>query len=121
MKNELYYYKAKLLSIYDGDTITVLIDLGLETFTKEKIRFARINTPELRSRNLEEKKLGKEAKELLKSILTDECYVKTTKRGKYGRWIGEVYVEKDGKLINVNDFLRKKGYDKNSKLYKGEQ
>lgn len=49
MDKVLYHYKAKVVSVYDGDTFTVDIDLGLHTWINgEKIRLNRINAPELR-------------------------------------------------------------------------
>ena len=49
MKDKLYHYRAKVASVYDGDTIRVDIDLGLKSWIKdEKIRLNRINAPELR-------------------------------------------------------------------------
>ena len=49
MTTNLYFYKAKVTSVYDGDTITADIDLGLGVFvTGEKLRLSRINAPEIR-------------------------------------------------------------------------
>lgn len=49
MDKVLYHYKAKIVEVYDGDTCTIDIDLGLHTWIKgEKIRLTRINAPELR-------------------------------------------------------------------------
>ena len=48
MKKELYFYKSFVTRVYDGDTVTVDLDLGFKTFIKgEKIRLLRINAPEL--------------------------------------------------------------------------
>ena len=47
--NALYHYRAVVISVYDGDTCRMDIDLGLDIWQKnEKIRLVRINTPELR-------------------------------------------------------------------------
>ena len=49
MKENLYHYRATVVSVYDGDTCTVDIDLGLNTWVRgEKLRLYRINAPELR-------------------------------------------------------------------------
>jgi micrococcal nuclease len=101
-----------VVSVYDGDTITVDIDLGLKTFVKkEKIRFFRINAPELRGA---ERKRGLESRDFLRGILADKDIILETikdKRGKYGRYLGEIWIENEkGKLINVNDLLVKKGF-----------
>ena len=44
--------------VLDGDTIDVTIDLGFDLFKKERVRVAGVDTPEKRTRDLEEKELG---------------------------------------------------------------
>ena len=62
----MYEYKVKeVVKVVDGDTIDVVIDLGFDLFKKERVRLAGIDTPESRTRDLEEKKLGLEAKKYL--------------------------------------------------------
>ena len=88
----LYHYKAEVLSVYDGDTVTLMIDQGMKHFARVKVRMVGINTPEIRTRDLEEKKRGYEAKEYLKS--RNECktvIVHTQKKGKFGRWLGVLW------------------------------
>ena len=71
----MYEYKCVLRRIIDGDTIVVDIDLGFKVFLqKEKVRLFGINTPESRTRNLEEKKLGLAAKARLKELLPKEGF-----------------------------------------------
>ena len=43
--------------VVDGDTIDVTIDLGFDLYKKERVRVAGVDTPEKRTRNLEEKEL----------------------------------------------------------------
>ncbi len=110
MDNFLYHYKAFVIKVYDGDTITVNIDLGLHTFVnKVKIRLARINAPELRG---EEREKGLKSRDFLRSlILNREVIIQTIKdrKGKYGRYLGEVWFKDEtGNTINVNDLLLKK-------------
>ena len=57
-----YEYKATLVRVVDGDTCDALIDLGFNTWVKKRIRFMGVDTWESRTRNLEEKKKGLEAK-----------------------------------------------------------
>lgn len=108
LENKLYFYKAKITKIYDADTITVDIDLGLNIWKRnESIRFARIDAPEIRG---EERPNGLLARDFLLTHLSvgDEIYIETIKdtTGKYGRYIAEVYkIEEDGKLLNCNDVL----------------
>lgn len=97
----LYFYKAHVLYVHDGDTVTILIDLGIDTFRKIKLRLYGINTPEI---------IGSEKAKGLKSktytsnkILMKEVYVQTIKdkTEKYGRYLANVWV------LNAN----KKEYD----------
>ena len=64
----MYQYKVKLDRVIDGDTIDCYIDLGFNINTKKRVRFAGINTPESRTRDLKEKKRGLAAKARLKEI-----------------------------------------------------
>ena len=105
----MYEYAIKeVLKVVDGDTIDVLIDLGFDLTKKERIRLAGIDTPESRTRNLEEKKMGLEAKEYLQNKL-DNCNdlrVKTEKDGKYGRMLGWLH----GNDEDINRIMVIKGY-----------
>lgn len=112
MKDKLYYYKAKISAVYDGDTCTADIDLGLSTFRKgEKIRLARINAPELRG---EQRPQGLISRDFLRNhILDKEVFIQTIKdkKGKYGRYLGEIWLfEENGSLININDVMVSAGF-----------
>ncbi len=88
----LYHYKAEVLSVYDGDTVTLMIDQGMKHFARVKVRMIGINTPEIRTKDLEEKKRGYEAKEYLKSRIEGKnVIVHTQKKGKFGRWLGVLW------------------------------
>ncbi len=96
----MYEYKAICTKVYDGDTITVHIDLGLEQWShNQKIRLLGIDTPELRG---PERPEGLKVRDWLKEqILDKEITVKTYKsrdKGKYGRWLMEVFI--DGRNLN---------------------
>ena len=117
----MYEYKAIVDRVVDGDTIDVTIDLGFKTWKKVRVRMEGINTPESRTRDLEEKKRGLAAKDRLKSILefnNNECVLKVSGVGKYGRALATVLVEslsplngKDGiTLIDVNKQLIEEGH-----------
>ena len=117
----MYEYKAVVNRVVDGDTIDVTIDLGFSVWKKMRVRMEGINTPESRTRDLEEKKRGLAAKDRLKSILefnNNECVLKVSGVGKYGRALATVLVEslsplngKDGiTLINVNKQLIEEGH-----------
>jgi len=97
MALNLYHYKAEVLSVYDGDTITVMIDQGMKHFARVKVRMIGINTPEIRTKDLEEKARGYEAKEYLKSRIEGKTVViNTVKKGKFGRWLGVLWLYEEG-------------------------
>jgi len=97
-----YKYKAFVVGVYDGDTITVDIDLGMDTWKKNvKLRLARIDTPEVRGA---EKIAGKQVRDYVRVLILDqEIVISTTKdkTGKYGRYLAEVVVGD----MNLNDHL----------------
>jgi micrococcal nuclease len=110
-KSFLYHYKALVTGAYDGDTITVEIDLGLKTSVKgEKLRLHRINAREMRGA---EKEQGRLSRDYLRGrILGKEIIIETIKdrRGKYGRYLAEIWLEEDGEFVNINDELVQKGH-----------
>tara|TARA_Y100001970_G_scaffold199738_1_gene242953 strand:- start:52 stop:447 length:396 start_codon:yes stop_codon:yes gene_type:complete len=101
----------------DGDTIDVTIDLGFDLYKKERVRVAGVDTPEKRTRNLEEKALGIDATNWLKKQLEDtikgdeELTVRTELvggTGKYGRLLGWLYVGDD--TVSLNEQMITEGY-----------
>ena len=113
----MYTYKIKLDRVIDGDTIDAYIDLGFDVSVKKRIRFMGINTPESRTRDLEEKARGLAAKDRLKNLLEGANTIQLTSHGvgKYGRCLGELNIDiVDGKegvtMTNVNELLIKEGH-----------
>ena len=117
----MYEYKAIVERVVDGDTIDVIIDLGFKTWKKVRVRMEGINTPESRTRDLEEKKRGLAAKDRLVEILkynNNECTLKVSGVGKFGRAIASVYVDtlspasnkSSMTQINVNKQLIEEGH-----------
>ena len=111
-KMDKHIYSAKLQRVVDGDTCDALIDLGFDTWVKKRIRFFGVDTWESRTRNLEEKKKGLEAKAYVKDLLenSDEgkFLLKSHGVGKYGRVLGELFVK--GNDTSVNDLLKENGH-----------
>jgi len=94
MNINLYQYRAFVTKVYDGDTITVEIDLGFNSFIKgEKVRLNRINAPEITGNTREKGLLTRDY--LCSLILEKEILLETIKdkKGKYGRYLGEVFVK----------------------------
>ena len=113
----MYEYKAKLKRVVDGDTCDAQIDLGFDVSVKKRIRFAGINAPESRTRDLKEKAKGLAAKDRVKAVLAENpsFTLESTEIGKYGRVLGKIYVTKiDGSesltQICLNDQLIKEGH-----------
>jgi len=105
----MYTYNAKVLSVYDGDTVTLEVDLGFSFKFSSSYRMLRINAPELRG---ETKAEGTRRRDRLRELaLGKRIVVKTAKdnQEKYGRYLAEIEVLVDGAMVNVNDLLVKEG------------
>ena len=133
----MYEYRVKeVVRVIDGDTVDVILDLGFGLFKKERCRVAGVDTPEKRTRNLKEKKLGLDATAFAERWFGEEgdITVKTEKDGKYGRMLATFHRGEEcynhrlidegwawpylgGTKIDTNDMesllllLRKRGYD----------
>tara|TARA_B100000530_G_C15844417_1_gene442677 strand:+ start:422 stop:913 length:492 start_codon:yes stop_codon:yes gene_type:complete len=113
-------YNFRVVSIdkvVDGDTIDVTIDLGFDLYKKERVRIAGIDTPEKRTRDLEEKALGIDATNWMKGTLEDtingdnELIIRTELKGgvgKYGRLLGWLYVGDEE--LSLNEQMITEGY-----------
>ena len=108
---------VKVNRVVDGDTIDVTIDLGFDLMKKERVRVAGVDTPEKRTRNLEEKALGIDATNWLKKKLEDtikgedELIIRTELKGgvgKYGRLLGWLYVGDSN--VSLNEEMIGEGY-----------
>jgi micrococcal nuclease len=109
----MYEYRCTVVKIIDGDTVDVDIDLGFGVWLKkERIRLHGIDTPESRTRDLEEKKYGLAAKEFLTGMLNDKSGVvlKTHKdaEGKFGRILGELWRTTDFADKSINEYMIEK-------------
>ena len=103
----MYTYKAKLDRVIDGDTVDANIDLGFYITIHKRIRLAGIDTPESRTRDLEEKARGLASKDKLIELLGDGDFILESKEvGKYGRVLGTLHIED----MNINDTLVKEGF-----------
>jgi micrococcal nuclease len=113
-------YNFRVVSIdkvVDGDTIDVTIDLGFDLSKKERVRVAGVDTPEKRTRNLEEKALGLDATEWIKEHLEgaidgdDDLIIRTELDGgvgKYGRLLGWLYI--GDATVSLNEKMIDEGY-----------
>ena len=103
--------------VLDGDTIDVTIDLGFDLYKKERVRVAGVDTPEKRTRDLEEKALGIDATNWLKGKLegalagTDDLVIRSELVGgvgKYGRLLGWLYIGDAD--VSLNEAMIEEGY-----------
>ena len=122
----------KIDKVLDGDTIDVTIDLGFDLYKKERVRIAGVDTPEKRTRDLEEKELGIHATNWLKDKLEgaisgdDDLVIRTELVGgvgKYGRLLGWCYIGDAG--VSLNEQMIEEGcawaYDGGTKQKDFEQ
>ena len=112
IETNLYHYRAVVQSVYDGDTCTVELDLGLSTWVRgENLRLSRINAPEVRG---EEREAGLRSRDFLRGLLEGKpIMVQTIKdrKEKYGRYLAEIWLlDENGEWINVNDLMVQEGY-----------
>lgn len=107
----IYTYKATVVKVVDADTVDLEVDLGFSVSIKERFRFHRINAWETRGA---EKEKGLLAKTFAQEKLPEgeEITIKTVKdaKGKYGRYLVEIWLKKTGKWYNLNDELVKLGH-----------
>ncbi|MEI6705718.1 MAG: thermonuclease family protein [Methylococcales bacterium] len=110
----MYEYKvSRLYRVVDGDTIEIDIDLGFDVAIHKMVRLAGIDTPESRTKDVYEKKLGLEAKEWLKTRLKDaeNIRIKTEKPDsteKFGRILGWLYTGNES--VSINETMIQEGY-----------
>ena len=92
-----YSYRVKsIVKITDGDTFDCIMDLGFDVLLEARVRMYGIDTPESRTRDLEEKKFGLLAKDWLIEHLNDDIIISTeldNEKGKFGRVLGTVWAE----------------------------
>tara|TARA_R100000808_G_scaffold24982_1_gene60154 strand:+ start:5795 stop:6124 length:330 start_codon:yes stop_codon:yes gene_type:complete len=102
----MFEYRAYICRVYDGDTVTADIDLGFGvTLRKQKLRLLGINAPEIRG---ESRPTGLISRDQLREKIGNKTVVIRTqkdKRGKYGRWLAEIFIDD----VNVNKWLISEG------------
>ena len=113
----MYTYNIDLIRVVDGDTIDANIDLGFDISVKKRVRFLGVNTPECRTRDLEEKAKGLAAKDRVKQLLEGSKKIQLISHGvgKFGRCLGEIHIDVVGDkekvtLESLNELLIKEGH-----------
>ena len=114
MNKDPYIYRVKkVIKVVDGDTIDADIDLGFDISLTKRVRLSGVDTPESRTTDLKEKKLGLESKEWLKHKLefAKDVLIKTElpdSTEKYGRILGNLYVNNEA--LSLNQQMIDEGY-----------
>lgn len=121
----MYTYNAKILKVIDGDTVELLVDMGMHHWIRQRIRFSDIDTAELRASNEAERTEAQRAKEFVVNLLDQQLtreatlidhlkhpdvIIKTEKEGSFGRFIATVQV--CGDWGTIGDRLKKAGLEK---------
>mgnify|MGYP003146660890 CR=1 FL=1 len=115
-----YIYRAVVTKVYDGDTITADVDVGLGVWVHgQKLRLYGIDTPEVRG---EEREEGLKVRDFVRSQMGPgrdvDVIIRTYRdsKGKYGRWLAQVYYRSQhnpsGPMVSLNDTLLARGYAK---------
>lgn len=102
----MYNYKAHIKAVYDGDTVTAVVDLGFLHYQEMKLRLYGIDTPELRG---EEREEGLVVRDIVREMILDrevEIHSYKDKQGKYGRYLATIIV--DG--LDLNQWLVDNGH-----------
>tara|TARA_R100001163_G_scaffold42_5_gene124 strand:- start:6525 stop:6896 length:372 start_codon:yes stop_codon:yes gene_type:complete len=110
----MFEYNAEIIRVVDGDTLVALIDVGFHTHVKSTLRLYGINTPEKRTRNLEEKEKGIAASERVSELLKlcdNKVRLNSHGLGKFGRCLAEISIKTPaGESINLNRRLVEEGH-----------
>tara|TARA_B100000212_G_scaffold83326_1_gene60291 strand:- start:1224 stop:1592 length:369 start_codon:yes stop_codon:yes gene_type:complete len=115
-----YYYVAEVVSVYDGDTCTCVVDLGFKTFQRIKVRLLGVDTPEIRTKDLKEKEKGYEARDWLRErILGKKVLLHTKEKGKFGRWLGHIWDLEEVNVLEENSYNQQMINEGHAKPYFG--
>jgi len=118
----MYEYRISNVDrIVDGDTVDVTVDLGFDIHFKTRVRLYGINTPETRTKDLEEKERGLAAKARLAEIINyaqhmrHNLILQTKEKGKFGRYLGILIIQDSrpdhaNERTNINQQLVEEGH-----------
>ena len=114
----MYEYQASLLSVVDGDTVDVTVDLGFRIHREIRLRLEGVDTHETYgvSKDSEEYRKGTEEKAFVEAWFGDAeteefewpVLIRTEKTGKFGRYIADVERKSDGAVLN-SDLIERFG------------
>ncbi|WP_424519579.1 thermonuclease family protein [Rubrivirga sp.] len=108
-----YRYRATVASVYDGDTFRADVDLGFSVWTKNvSFRMFGIDTPEIRGGTAATKAAGIAARDRLRELMPvgASILIDSTKAGKYGRYLADVFLDLEDGPLHVNQVLLDEGH-----------
>lgn len=108
---------CKIVNVYDGDTVDVLVDQGFDDSTVVRLRLKGINAPEVKG---ETREAGEAARDYLKALITkhtngtQELLVRSykmkrtvkQKKDKYGRYLAVLF----SNGVNLNETMVSAGH-----------
>jgi micrococcal nuclease len=107
MVGERYWYEAEVVRVVDGDTLLLEIQLGFYLTARHMVRLLGVNTPELHSKDPEERAKAQKAKEALSFyVLGQKLLIRTEKTDSFGRYLADCYLGD----VHVNAWLLTEGY-----------
>ena len=116
--------QSKIVGVHDGDTVNALIQCNDSIF-KFRCRLARIDAPELKSTNEQEKKQAIHSRDMLSSLVLNQIVrLKIGKNDKFSRPLVDIYIpganeeSEENEEICVNDWLVTNNF---ARLYHGEK
>lgn len=102
----MYNYRAYIKDVYDGDTVTAVVDLGFLHYQEMKLRLYGIDTPELRG---EEREQGIIVRDIVREMILGkdvEIHTFKDKQGKYGRYLATIIIDD----LDLNQWLVDNGH-----------
>jgi len=104
----MYEYQARVVRVIDADTFEFEVDLGFKLKLLETFRLGGVDAWETRGVEREDGLRAKDRVIELFAASKNEVIVRTAKgdgKGKYGRWIADVYVDVDGEYQSLGEIL----------------
>lgn len=107
-----YHYRGQVVRVVDGDTVSVMLDLGLNAYHLVSLRLAGVNAPEVVGTD---RAAGLAATAFLRTMLDGATvYVRTYKdRRSFNRYVADIWVDAPGaplEYLNVADELLRAGH-----------
>ena len=106
---DAYVYRAHVIRVYDGDTVTANLDLGMSITRKCSCRLAGVDTPEIRTKVAGEKEAAYAARDRVRDLILDKWVTLQSieKPDKYGRLLVQIWTDDD---VNINNLLIEEGH-----------